>query len=60
MRKKARRPIWVAVLVERGFPVEIIGFHKRSAAVRKEHAWRAKMNPDYDETEVLPLNIAIR
>jgi hypothetical protein len=60
MGQKARRPIWVAVRVERGFPVEVIGFRKRSSAERTESAWRSKMNPDYDETEVLPLNMATR
>jgi len=60
MRKKAKRPIWVAVRVERGFPVEIVGFNKHRAALRKEHAWRTSMNPDYDETEVLPLKMATR
>jgi hypothetical protein len=60
MRKKTRRPIWVAVRVWRGFPVEVMGFRKRSSAERVERAWRSEMNPDYDETEVLPLNIATR
>jgi hypothetical protein len=59
MRQKVRRPIWVAVRVERGFPVEAIGFRKRTSAERAERAWRSKMNPDYDETEVLPLKIAV-
>lgn len=57
MNIRADKPIWVAVKVERGFPTEAIGFHRRSAAEKQERQWRKILNPDYDETEVLPLVI---
>lgn len=60
MSQKAKRQIWVAVRVERGFPVEAQGFRKRSSAIRMENTWRSKMNPDYDETDVLLLSMATR
>jgi len=58
MRQKAKRQLWVAVRVERGFPVEVIGFRKKSSAILKERMWRRRMNPDYDETDVLPLSMS--
>lgn len=60
MKQKAQQQLWVAVRVERGFPVEVQAFRKRNSALRMENTWRSKMNPDYDETDVLPLNIATR
>jgi len=57
MSKDVETQFWVAVRVERGFPVEVRGFRNRNSAIRLEKAWRNKMNPDYDETEVLPLSI---
>jgi len=58
MSQNAKRQIWIAVRVERGFPVEAHGFRKRSSAIRMESMWRTKINPDYDETDVLPLNMS--
>ncbi|MFC1603850.1 hypothetical protein ACFL5F_02375 [Planctomycetota bacterium] len=60
MSQNAKRRIWVAVRVERGFPVEVQGFRKRGSAIKMESIWRSKMNPDYDETDVLPLNMSTR
>ena len=60
MKQKLKRPLWIAIRVERGFPVEVLGFRKRSSAIRMERVWRSKMNPDYDETDVLPLSMATR
>jgi hypothetical protein len=48
---------WVAIRVWRGFPVEAKAFRKRINANRQEGVWRRTINPDYDETEVLPLSI---
>jgi hypothetical protein len=49
--------MWIAVRIERGFPVEAVAFRDRRAAARQESRWRRRMNPDYDETGVLPLAI---
>ncbi|MHC4355629.1 MAG: hypothetical protein ACYTE3_19520 [Planctomycetota bacterium] len=57
MKQDVEPQLWVAVRVERGFPVEVRGFRKRDPAIRVEERWRRKMNPDYDETAVLPLNV---
>ena len=46
---------WVAVRVWRGFPVEAKAFEKKIYANRQERIWRRTINPDYDETKVLPL-----
>jgi hypothetical protein len=46
---------WVAVLVERGFIVEARGFRRKSEAIKQERKWRKNINPDYDETGILPL-----
>jgi len=48
---------WVAVRVWRGFPVEAKAFEKKIYANRQERIWRRTINPDYDETGVLPLLI---
>jgi hypothetical protein len=58
MRREENRQLWVAVRVERGFPAEAVAFRERSSAEQMEETWRDKMNPDYDETGVLPLSIA--
>ena len=58
MKQNKRHKIWVAVRVERGFPVEAKGFLKKSSAIKMEKTWRIRMNPDYDETDVLPLNMS--
>ena len=60
MKQHVKPQLWVAVRVERGFPVEVRGFRKRDSAIRVENAWREKMKPDYDETEVLPLKMSMR
>jgi len=57
MSTQTATPTWVAVKVERGFPTEVRGFHRKSAAEKQERQWRKTLNPDYDETEVLPLVI---
>jgi len=46
---------WIAVKVWRGFPDEVRGFKRKTDAEEQERRWREKMNPDYDETGVLPL-----
>jgi len=55
MKEQAKEVMWIAVKVERGFPDEVRGFRRKSDAERQELKWRKKMNPDYDETGVLPL-----
>ncbi len=49
------KPIWVAVRVERGFPVQVKGFTSEPMAHAQERRWRKAMNPDYDETATLQL-----
>lgn len=55
MKKPFEIPKWIAVKIERGFPTEVQGFRTKVAAERVERQWRKVMNPDYDETGVLPL-----
>ena len=55
MEEQGKEVMWIAVKVWRGFPGEVRGFKKKSDAERQEQKWRKKMNPDYDETGVLPL-----
>ena len=54
----AHRSIWVAIRDERGFPVEAKGFLQEEKALAQQDIWRAGMNPDYDETGVLELDLA--
>jgi hypothetical protein len=56
MKREESRRYWVAVRVWRGFPVEAKAFRKKIRANRQEHIWRGTINPDYDDTEVLPLS----
>ena len=56
MKQEESPRYWVAVRVWRGFPVEAKAFRKKIRANRQEHVWRGTINPDYDETEVLPLS----
>ncbi len=49
---------WVAIFVWRGFPVKAKGYRSRELAEAQEEIWRKEMNPDYDETGVLQLEIA--
>lgn len=49
---------WVAVRIERGFPVQAKGFRSESLARAQERRWRKDMNLDYDETGVLPIEFA--
>ncbi len=55
MEEQRNDVLWIAVKVWRGFPDEVRGFKRKSDAERQERKWRKKMNPDYDETGVLPL-----
>jgi len=55
MKRQEKEVLWVAVKVWRGFPDELRGFKRKSDAERQEQRWRKKINPDYDETGVLPL-----
>ena len=49
---------WVAVFVWRGIPVKAKGYRSRELAEEQAEIWRKEMNPDYDETDVLPLEIS--
>ena len=57
MSKKNYQVIWVAVRIERGFPVEAKGYKNRELAEKQEKLWRKGINLDYDETGVLELII---
>jgi len=52
MRTKFEK-FWVAVKIERGFPVEVKCFRSAISAEKQEDIWRDSMNIDYDETGVL-------
>ena len=56
MKKRGRtaeRKLWVAVRVERGFVSDAKVFESIDVARRVERRWRARSNPDYDETAVV-------
>jgi hypothetical protein len=55
-----RHKIWVAIRIERGFPVEVKGYRRRKFAEKQEQAWRKCINLDYDETGVLEMSITGR
>ena len=57
MKREESPRYWVAVRAWRGFPVEAKVFRKKINADRQERIWRRTINPDYDETGVLPLLI---
>lgn len=49
---------WVAIFVWRGIPVKAKGYRNRKSAEEQVEFWRREMNPDYDEADVLQLEIA--
>ncbi len=49
---------WVAIFVWRGIPVKAKGYKNRELADEQVEIWRKDMNPDYDEADVLQLEIA--
>jgi len=49
---------WVAIFVWRGIPVKAKGYRRRESAEEQVEVWRKEMNPDYDEADVLQLEIA--
>ena len=49
---------WVAIFVWRGIPVKAKGYRSRELADKQVEIWRKDMNPDYDEADVLQLEIA--
>ncbi|MBI4642241.1 MAG: hypothetical protein HY790_03735 [Deltaproteobacteria bacterium] len=55
MEKHEKEVLWIAVKVWRGFPDEVRGFKRKSDAENQKRKWLKTMNPDYDESEVLPL-----
>jgi hypothetical protein len=57
MKQEEGPRYWVAIRVWRGFPVEAKAFRKKIHANKQERIWRRTINPDYDETEVLPLSL---
>jgi len=57
MIKEEEQQLWIAVRVERGFVVEVKAYRSYAPARRRELSWRRRMNPDYDETGVLPVTI---
>ncbi len=56
-KMQSKIPKWIAIKIERGFPIEVQGFGTKAAAEKVERQWRKSMNFDYDETGVLPLII---
>jgi len=57
MSKENNQQIWIAVRIERGFPVEAKGYKDRKLAEKQEKLWRKEINLDYDETGVLKIKI---
>lgn len=55
-----KQRIWVAIRIERGFPVEAKGYRNRKHAEKQEQVWRKRINLDYDETGVLEMSITKR
>lgn len=57
MTKKNDQLFWVAVRIERGFPVEARGYRNRNLAEKQQRLWRKRINFDYDETGVLEMKV---
>jgi len=57
MAKEINQQVWVAVRIERGFPVEAKGYRNKESAEKQEQIWRKDINLDYDETGVLEMEI---
>ena len=57
MKQKKRQKVWIAVKVERGFPVEVKAYRSNASAIRRELLWRKIMNFDYDDTGVFAVLI---
>lgn len=57
MAEEKDQQIWVAIRIERGFPVEAKGYNNRESAEEQEFLWRKNINLDYDETGVLELSV---
>lgn len=55
--RNAEKKIWVAVRIQRGLVSDVRAFSYESAARQREALWRRKMNPDYDETAILPVYV---
>jgi len=51
--KKPSAPVWVAVKIERGYVSEARLCGTRSSADRVAQKWRRRLNPDYDEADVV-------
>ena len=60
MTNASKQRIWVAIRIERGFPVEAKGYRTRKSAEKQEQVWRKGINLDYDETGVLEMSITKR
>ena len=56
---RTKESLWVAVLIERGFPSEAKCFQDENSALRQERLWRKHINPDYDETGVLETKVEL-
>jgi transposase len=52
-QKRNRKKLWVAVKVERGFISQAKVYESFDAAQRTVRKWRSRLNPDYDEADVL-------
>ena len=50
-------PLWIVVKVESGIPVTVEAYRDRLSAEMQEQAWRERMNPDNDETEVFEVQM---
>jgi hypothetical protein len=57
MARENNQQVWIAVRIERGFPVEARGYRNRESAEKQEQIWRKGINLDYDETGVLEMKI---
>ena len=57
MKRKKKQKVWIAVKVERGFPVEVKAYRSKASAIRRELLWRKIMNFDYDDTGVFAVLI---
>jgi len=57
MSGKQPESLWIVVKVESGIPVTVEAYRDRLSAEMQEQAWRERMNPDNDETEVFEVQM---
>ena len=57
IKQKKKRPIWIAVKVDRGLPAEVKAYKTKDSATRRERSWRNRMNLDYEDSRIFRVDV---